>query len=135
MGFTALVALIGLAFGMVSIKLMSMLESAQVVVVRKSSRIRSNSLRGLESKKVAAFAMSAQRLFFLRVGINFFGRISSLIFVAEAMYPEKVVEGAAFAMMKTIVVSNRIRAITVRNSKHAVKKIKTKYHRAPRRIL
>lgn len=123
MGFAALTALVGLVFGMISIKLMSMVENAQIVVgrgVRKSGRLR----QGLQSDRVVAFAMSAHRLFFLRVGISFFGWISSLIFVVEAMYPEKVVEGAAFAMMKTVVLSNRIRVVTVRGGRHAMRKMR-----------
>lgn len=132
MGFTALVALIGLVFGMISIKMMATLEGAQVIVVRKSSHIRIHSRKVLEVHKIVTFAMSAQKVLFLRIGINFFARISSLIFAAEAMYPEKVVESAAFAIMKTVVVSNRIRTITVTHSKHALNKVKTRYYRNSR---
>lgn len=126
MGFAALFALVGLMFGMISIKLMSIVENAQVVVVRKGSRLRHKSLRGTRRKKIVAFAISTQKLLFLRVSIVFFARISSIIFIVEAMYPEKVVEGAALAMMKTVVISNRIRVATMRNGKHVIKKIKMK---------
>lgn len=140
MGFAALAALVGLAFGMISIKLMSIVENAQIVVatqVRKgNSRLRRASLDGVRGKKIVVFAISTPKLVFLRIGIVFFGRISAIIFLAEAMYPEKVVEGAAFAMMKTVLVSNRIRVVTVRKSKHAIKKIKMKnnLNRSPIRI-
>jgi hypothetical protein len=128
MGFAALVALVGLMFGMISIKLMSIVENAQIVVatrVRQSNnRLNRAALRAAKGKKIVMFAMSTPKLVFLRMGIAFFGRMSSIIFLAEAMYPEKVVEGAAFAMMKTVLVSNRIRVATVRTGKHAIKKIK-----------
>lgn len=132
MGFAPLVALVGLVFGMISIKLMSIVENAQIVIVkgaRKSNRLRRESLTGNQGKKIVAFAISAHKLLFLRIGISFFGRISSIIFVAEAMYPEKIVEGAAFAMMKTVVISNRIRVATIRNGRHAIQKIKMKNNR------
>lgn len=130
MGFSALAALVGLVFGMISIKLMSIVENAQVVVatsVRKgNNRLRRTSLRGARGKKIVVFAISTPKLVFLRIGIVFFGRISAMIFFAEAMYPERVAEGAAFAMMKTVLVSNRIRVVTVRKGKHAIKKIRMK---------
>jgi hypothetical protein len=128
MGFAPLVAIVGLMFGMISLKLMAIVENAQVVVVRGRSAFRDRSLRGNKSKKLIAFAMSTQKLLFLRISIVFFARISSLIFIAEAMYPEKVVEGAALAMMKTVVISSRIRVATVRNGKHAINRMKRKKH-------
>ena len=129
MGFAPLVALVGLVFGMISIKLMSIVENAQIVIVKgvkKTNRLRPESLQGIRSKKIVAFAISSHKLLFLRIGILFFSRISSIIFIAEAMYPEKIVEGAAFAMMKTVVISNRIRVATVRNGRHAIHKVKRK---------
>jgi hypothetical protein len=127
MGFAALVALVGLIFGMISIKLMSIAENTQIVVlkgVRETNRFRRESLNRARSKKIVASVKSTPKLFLLQLGIAFFARISSLIFIAEAMYPEKVVEGAALAMMKTVVISNRIRVLTVRSGKHAIQKVK-----------
>ena len=129
MGFAPLVALVGLVFGMIAIKLMSIVENAQIVVVkgvRKSNRLRRESLKGIRSKKIVTFAISTHQLLFLRISISFFVRISSIIFIAEAMFPEKIVEGAAFAMMKTVVISNRIRVATVRNGRHTIQKIRMK---------
>jgi len=129
MGFAPLVALVGLVCGMIAIKLMSIVENAQIVVVkgvRKSNRLRRESLKGIKSKKIVTFAISTHQLLFLRISISFFVRISSIIFIAEAMFPEKIVEGAAFAMMKTVVISNRIRVATVRNGRHTIQKIRMK---------
>ena len=126
MGFAALVAVIGLIFGMISIKLMSIVENAQVVAGRVRGNRRRDPLNQVQGREVVGFAISTPKLVFLRIGIFFFGRISAIIFVAEAMYPERVVEGAAMAMMKTVVVSNRIRVVTVKNGRHAIKKIKLK---------
>jgi len=83
-------------------------------------------LKGIKSKKIVTFAISTHKLLFLRISISFFVRISSIIFIAEAMFPEKIVEGAAFAMMKTVVISNRIRVATVRNGRHTIQKIRMK---------
>jgi len=129
LGFAPLVALVGLVFGMIAIKLMSIVENAQIVVVkgvRKSNRLRRESLKGIKNKKIVTFAISTHKLLFLRISISFFVRISSIIFIAEAMFPEKIVEGAAFAMMKTVVISNRIRVATVRNGRHTIQKIRMK---------
>jgi len=138
-GFAALVALVGLVFGMISIKLMSIVENTQTLVtktVRKRNNGPPRPLRSVRGKKIVVFAISTPKLVFLRIGIIFFGRISAIIFLAEAMYPEKVVEGAAFAMMKTVLISNQVRVATVRNGKHAIKKIKMKnsINRSPIKI-
>ena len=132
MGYAAIIALVGLVFGMISIKLMSAVENAQVVLV---GRINSRRQSQKEKGKIVALAISARKLFALRIGVAFFGKISSIIFVAEAMYPEKVVEGAALAVMKTIMFSNQIRIVTSKHGKYAVKKIKTKYRRNFKRKL
>jgi hypothetical protein len=131
MGFAEAVMILGLVFGMISIKMMSMLENAQIVVVkgvRVSTRLGRKS-KAAPGKKIVAFAMGTRKILFLRIGIMFFTRISSLIFAAEAMYPEKLVEGAAVTMMKTVMISSRIRAATVRKGRHAIKKIKMKRQR------
>ncbi|HXV46866.1 MAG TPA: hypothetical protein VD736_09355 [Nitrososphaera sp.] len=124
MGFNALVALVGLTFSMISIKLMSALENAQVIAGRINSRRHSR----MRNDKIVALAMSTPKLLAIRIGVAFFGKISSIIFVAEAMYPERVVEGATMAIMKTVVISNRIRIVTTKHGKHAMTHIKTRYH-------
>ena len=127
MGLAVVVALIGLVFSMISIKLMLIIENAQIIVVKgiaekgSSSRKRIESLRGTKSKKIVAFAISSYKLAFLRVGATFFARISSIIFIAESMYPERVVERAALEVMRTVLISNRI-LVTVRNGRHTIKK-------------
>jgi hypothetical protein len=127
-GFAALVALVGLLFSMISIKLMSIVENAQILVIKsvRGGNGLSHASRGAQGKKIVVFAISTPKLVFLRIGIIFFGRISAIIFLAEAMYPEKVVERAAFAMMKTVLISNKVRVVTVRHGRHAIRKIKMK---------
>ena len=139
MGFAALVALVGLVFGIISIKLMVIVENTQTLVtntVKRRNKGLSRSMGGTRGKKIVVFAISTPKLVFLRIGIIFFGRISAIIFLAEAMYPEKVVEGAAFAMMKTVLISNQFRVATMKNGKHAIKKIKMKnsINRSPIKI-
>lgn len=129
MGFGALVVLVGLVFSMISIKLMSIVENTQIRVSRtvKAGNTRlSRASKGTRGNKVVVLAISTPKLVFLRIGVIFFGRISTIIFLAEEMHPAKVVEGAAFAMMKTVLVSNQIRIVTVGHGKRAIKKIKKK---------
>jgi hypothetical protein len=127
MGFAALVMLVGLVFGMISIKLMSVVENAQIVVVR-GKRISNDLGRStvVPTRVIVAFAMGARKLIILRIGIWFFTRLSTIVFTVEGMYPEKFVEGAALKMMKTVMISNRIRAATVKQGKHVARKIKVR---------
>ena len=114
---------------MISIRLMSIVENAQI---RVSKSMRAGNTRLLRASKetrgnkVVVFTINTPRLVFLRIGVIFFGRISAIIFLAEEMYPARVVEGAAFTMMKTVLISNQIRIATVRHGKRAIKKIKKK---------
>ncbi len=127
MGFTAVVMVFGRVFGMISIKLMSVVENAQVVVVRQN-RLGGAALAKSKAVKqkvvLLTFSIGKRKLVFLRFGVWFFAKISYLIFTVEAMYPEKFVEGATLKMMRTVMVPNQIREATVRRGKHAVRKMK-----------
>ena len=127
LGFTAVVMVFGLVFGMISIKLMSVVENAQVVVVRQT---RLSGAAFAKSKAVRkrvvllTFSMGKRKLVFLRFGVWFFAKVSSLIFTVEAMYPEKFVEGATLKMMKTVMVSNQIREASIKKGRHLVRKMR-----------
>lgn len=129
MGFGALIALVGLVFSMISIRLMSIVENAQIRVAKTvnagNTRL-SRASKEARGHKVIAFTTNTPRLVFLRIGVIFFGKISAIIFLAEEMYPARVVEGAALTMMKTVLISNQIRIATVRHGRRAIKKIKKK---------
>lgn len=125
MGFGAVVALVGLTFGMISIKLMSIVENAQIVII---GAIGTRRLQ-LKQKKVVALAIGTRRYFVLRIGIVFFAKLSSMIFAAQGMYPEKAIEGATLKMMTTVQLSNRIGRAAAKHGKHAVKKIRMRYYK------
>jgi hypothetical protein len=126
MGFTEVVIVIGLVFGMISIKLMSVVESAQVIIVRQTrlSGAAFAKSKAVRRRVVLTFSIGNRKLLFLRFGAWFFARISYLIFTVEAMYPEKFVEGATLKMMRTVMISNQIREATIRRGKHAVRKMR-----------
>jgi len=122
MGGGGIIAVVGLAFSMVAIRLMMVVESTQIVFVdvigqqlpRKSSRL--------------VILISAKKFFLLKIGIVFFGRISSLIFLAQEMYLEKTVQSAASTMMNTFVTSNKMISKAATNTRYAAKKMKKKAH-------
>lgn len=122
MGYGAMVALVGLAFSMITIKLMSIVENAQIVItgaVEKKQRFsKYNTL-------IVAFAIGTKKFLVIRLGIIFFGKISAIIFAAESMYPEKVVERATLVIMNTVLISNRINKIAAKHGRHTAKRIKT----------
>lgn len=123
MGYGSIAGLVGLAFSMISIKLISTVENAQIVLVEAVGK-RPRSLR--PNKKIVALAIGARKLFVIKIGILFFGKISSIIFAAEAMYPEKAVEGATMSIMNTVLLSSRIGKVAAKHSKHVAKKIRSK---------
>jgi hypothetical protein len=125
MGYGAIVALVGLIFSMISIKLISVVENAQVVIVSRMGK-RPRSLR--PKQKVVALAMGARKFLVLKIGIVFFGKVSSIIFAAEAMYPEKVIEGATLSIMNTVLLSSRIGKVATKHGKHVAKKIRSRYN-------
>src|SRR5262245_832878 len=126
MGYAAAVALVGLMFSMISIKLMSMAENAQITMIGAAGRHRSRILR--QNEKIVAAAIGARKFLAIRIGIVFFGRLSSLIFLVEDMYPEKFVEGATMAMMNTVMLPNKLGKAVKKHGKGAAKKVITKYN-------
>lgn len=130
MSFATLIAVVGLVFGIISIRLMSIIEKAQVVVIKQvdesSNRVRNTrTLHKTITEKFVAITMSSRKLAFLKIGATIFAKMSSIIFIVESMYPERAAQSAAFAMMKTVLISNRI-FVTVRNGKYFVDRIKKK---------
>jgi hypothetical protein len=122
MGYGELVALVGLVFSMISIKLMSIVENTQFVITG-----------AMENKKrfskyntlIVAFAIGTKKFFLIRVGIIFFGKISAIIFAAESMYPERVVERATLVIMNTVLLSNRINRIASKHGRHTARRIRS----------
>ncbi len=120
MAGNGVVEVIGLAFSMVAIRLMMAVENAQVTMTGTIGQRRPR-----KPQKFVAIALSTKKFFVLKVGIVFFGRISALIFMAQDMYAEKVVQGAASTMMNTIIVSNKmIGQVATRYTRHAAKAVK-----------
>jgi hypothetical protein len=128
MGMNAVVALLGLTFSMISIKLMSIVENAQVVVSAVGNRRRLAN-QAKNKNKVVVMVMGARKLLVIKIGIIFFGKISTMIFAAETMYPARVVEGATMAIMNTVLVSNKITRVAAKHSRNTAKRIKTTYSR------
>jgi hypothetical protein len=126
MGFGVVIALIGLTFSIISIRLMSVVENAQVVIVEAVGRHRR--LRR-QSDKVVALAIGARKFLVIRIGIVFFGKASSIIFTSQDMYSEKIVEGATMAMMNTVLLSSKLEKIVSKHSRDAVGKVMTTYHK------
>jgi hypothetical protein len=125
MGFAAVVAVLGLAFSIISIRLMSIAENAQITMVGTIGKRRRLLKR---NDRIVAVAIGARKFLAIKIGIVFFGRVSSLIFAVEDMYPERIVEGATMAMMNTVTVSNKLGKAVKRRSRHAAEKIMTKYN-------
>ncbi|HEV8386377.1 MAG TPA: hypothetical protein VGQ03_02030 [Nitrososphaera sp.] len=116
----SVVEVVGLAFSMIAIRLMMVLENTQVTIVGAIGQARAK-----RPKRVVALAMGAKKIFVLKVGIVFFGRISALIFQVQEMYAEKTVQAAASSMMNTIVVSNKmIGRAASRYTRHAARTVK-----------
>jgi hypothetical protein len=122
MGFSAAVALVGLIFGMISIKLMSIIENAQVVM---TGAIGNNSKMSRNKKRIIASVMGTRKIIAIKMGVIFFGRISSLIFAVEAMYPEKAVERATLVIMNTVLVSNKIGRVAAKHGRSAARRMRT----------
>jgi hypothetical protein len=116
----SMVEVVGIAFSMIAIRLMMVLENTQLTIVGAIGQARAK-----KPERVVAIAMGAKKIFVLKVGIVFFGRISALIFQVQEMYAEKTVQAAASSMMNTIVVSNKMigRAAT-RYTRHAARTVK-----------
>jgi hypothetical protein len=114
-------ALIGLIFGIISIKLMTILENAQVVV---NGAIGNNSRVARKGERFIASVIGTRKLIAIKIGVLFFGRISSLIFAVEAMYPEKAVERATMMIMNTVLISNKVGTVAAKHGKAAARRMK-----------
>jgi hypothetical protein len=123
MGGVGIMAVVGLAFSMVAIRLMMVVENTQIVIVGVVGRQLPR-----KSGRVVAFTIGDKKFFMLKVGIIFFGKISTLIFLMQEMYLEKTVQGAASTMMNTIVSSNKVITRAATNTRHAARKVKKKAH-------
>lgn len=115
-----LIEVIGLAFSVVAIRLMMVVENAQVTIAGTIGQKLPK-----KSKKVVAMTIGAKKFLVLKMGIVFFGRISSLIFLVQEMYAEKTVQLAASTMMNTILVSNRrVGRAATRYTRHAARAVR-----------
>ena len=121
MSFGVVIALVGLTFSIISIRLMSIVENAQVVIVGAIGK-RRRLLK--QNDKVVALAMGARKFLVIKIGIVFFGKASSIIFATQDMYSEKIVEGATLAMMNTVLVSSKLGKAVTKHSRKAAGKIK-----------
>jgi hypothetical protein len=116
----SIVEVVGIAFSMIAIRLMMVLENTQVTIAGAMSQARPR-----RPQRVVALAIGAKKFFVLKIGIVFFGRISALIFQVQEMYAEKTVQAAASAMMNTIVVSNKmIGQAASKYTRHAARTVK-----------
>jgi hypothetical protein len=113
------IALVGLTFSILAIRLMMVVENAQIVVVGVIGQ------QLPKKQKAIVFAIGTKKFHILKIGIAIFERISSLIFLLQEMELEKTVQGAASIMMSTILTSNKtISNVAAKYTRHAVKKMK-----------
>jgi hypothetical protein len=113
------IALVGLTFSILAIRLMMVVENAQIVVVGVIGQ------HLPKKQKAIVFAIGTKKFYILKIGIAIFGRISSLIFLLQEMEIEKTVQGAASIMMSTILIPNKtISNVATKYTRHAVKKVK-----------
>jgi hypothetical protein len=106
------IAFIGLVFSMVAIRLMRYAENAQVVIAGAIGQ------RQLQNR-VVAMTIGTRKFLMVKVGIAFFSKTSSLIFVLQEMYPERLVQGAALTVLKTTLVSNKVKIAAKKHGRHA----------------
>lgn len=110
------IAFIGLVFSMVAIRLMRYAENAQVVITGAIGQQLQN--------RVVAMTIGTRKFLMVKVGIAFFSKTSSLIFVLQEMYPERIVQGAAMTVLKTTLVSNKVKIVAKKHGRHAAHRIK-----------
>jgi hypothetical protein len=126
MSFGVVIALVGLTFSIISIRLMSIVENAQVVIVGAIGKHHRRLLK--QNDKVVAVGIGARKFLAIKIGIAFFGKVSSIIFASQDMYSEKIVEGATLAMMNTVLLSNKLGKVAAKHSRDTAEKIMTKYY-------
>ena len=110
------IAFIGLVFSMMAIRLMRYAENAQVVITGAIGQQLQN--------RVVVMTMGTRKFFAVKVGIVFFSKTSSLIFALQEMYPERLVQGAAMTVLKTTLVSNKVKVAAKKHGRHAAHRIK-----------
>jgi hypothetical protein len=114
-----IMAVIGLTFSMVAIRLMMVVENAQIVVVGVIGQ------QLPKKHKAIVFAIGTKKFYVLKIFIAFFVKISSLIFLLQEMEMEETVQVAASTMMNTVLTSNKmIGDAATKYTKHAVKNVK-----------
>ena len=112
-------AVIAITFSMVAIRLMMVVENAQIVVVGVIGQ------QLPKKHKAIVFAIGTKKFYMLKICIAFFVKISLLIFLLQEMEMEKTVQGAASTMMNTILTSNKVIGdAATKYTKHAVKNVK-----------
>ena len=110
-------SMVALLFSMISIRLMMIIEGAQVVVMGTIGQ-------QLHPGRIVAMAIGTHKFFMINVSIAFLSRISYLIFWAEGMYPEQLVHRAALGMMNTVVISGRTKIrLAANHTKQAAMKV------------
>ena len=115
-GVVGIASMAALLCSMVSIRLMMVVEGAQVIVSGTIGQLP-------PPDRVVAMAIGAQKYFVLKFGIVFFSWISSLIFSLEGMYSEKAAQKAASTVMNTVLISNKIKS-AAKHTRHAAKKVR-----------
>jgi hypothetical protein len=107
---------------MVSIRLMMVVEGAQVIVSGTIGQLP-------QPNRVVAMAIGAHKYFVLKFGIAFFSWTSSLIFSLEGMYSEKVAQKATSTVMNTVIISSKIKAAAKHTERAAKRMRKAAYYR------
>lgn len=101
-----------------SIRLMMVLEGAQIMVVGTIGQ-------QFKTQRLMAMAIGAHKLFIINLSIAFFSRISYLLFWLEGMQTERAVHTAALTMLNSILISNKVR-LAAKHTKRAARKMRTK---------
>jgi hypothetical protein len=120
----SIASMVGVVFSMISIRLMMIVEGAQVVVIGTIGQ-------QLHPGRIVAMAIGTHKFFVINLSIVFLSRISYLIFWAEGMYPERLVHTAALGMMNTVVISGKtkIQAAAL-HTKRAAKSVRSNVSKA-----
>lgn len=117
------IAFVGILFSMLSIRLMGVAERAQIVIAGVIGQPLQKRRGG---RAIVAMTMGTRKFFVIKVGIAFFSKTSSLIFFLEGMYAEKLVQGAAVAMLNTTIITTtrKVQVAARKHGTHAARKIK-----------
>lgn len=101
---------------MISIRLMMIIESAQIIV---AGTIGSQ----LQTQKLMGMAIGAHKFFVISLSIAFFSRISYLLFWLEGMQTERAVHTAALAMMNSVLLSSKVK-VAAKRTRYAANKVR-----------